>query len=300
MAEPKLALGSWAFTFGPFAAQPWPFGQVLDFVAQAGYDGVEINGFRPHPHPDDYDTPAKCKGLVDEITARGLGISGYAPSFVEVPPAEVETEAYLAVLRKCLDFCNGCGITTLRVDSVSPPVDHAPDEYETRFGRLTRTWHAAAVEAARAGVLIVWEFEPGFWLNKPSEVLRTVEAVGHDHFKLLFDTSHAYMGAVVGARHTGEREVLPGGVAEYGRRLGEHIGHFHLIDSNGTLHNQETSTHEAFGEGHINFGEVLRAMRPTVGGLPWWCVDFCFNPRTPTAGKDAVPVVRRLMREALA
>jgi len=24
--------------------------------AEAGYDGVEINGFRPHPHPDDYNS----------------------------------------------------------------------------------------------------------------------------------------------------------------------------------------------------------------------------------------------------
>src|SRR6188474_1690948 len=176
MDKPKLSLGSWAFTFGPFAAHPWPFAQVLDFIAQAGYDGVEINGFRPHPHPDDYDTAAKCQALLGEIEARGLGISGYAPSFVDVPPAEVETEAYLAVLRKCLDFCTWCGIKTLRVDTVSPPDEHAPDGYETRFARLTRTWHAAAVEAAKAGVVIVWEFEPGFWLNKPSEVLRTVEA----------------------------------------------------------------------------------------------------------------------------
>jgi hypothetical protein len=45
---------------------------------------------------------------------------------------------------------------------------------------------------------------------------------------------------------------------------------------------------------------VLRAMRPVIGRLPWWCVDFCFNPRTPAAAKEAVPIVRRLMREALA
>src|SRR5205085_2833285 len=145
----------------------------------------------------------------------------------------------------------------------------------------------------------VWEFEPGFWLNKPTEVIRTVDAVGHDHFKLLFDTSHAYMGAVVSARHTGVPEWLAGGVAEYGQILGERIGHFHLIDSNGTLHNQETSTHEAFGEGHIDFVEALRTLRPVIGRLPWWCVDFCFNPRTPTAAKEAVPIVRQLMREAL-
>ena len=47
MDRPKLSLGSWAFTFGPFSNDPWPFSRVLEFIAEAGYDGVEINGFRP-------------------------------------------------------------------------------------------------------------------------------------------------------------------------------------------------------------------------------------------------------------
>jgi sugar phosphate isomerase/epimerase len=52
MDQPKLSLGSWAFSFGPFEDNPWPFSRVLQFAAEAGYDGIEINGFRPHPHPD--------------------------------------------------------------------------------------------------------------------------------------------------------------------------------------------------------------------------------------------------------
>jgi hypothetical protein len=28
-------------------------------------------------------------------------------------------------------------------------------------------------------------------------------------------------------------------------------------------------------------------------------VDFCFNPQTPIGGKEAVPFVRRLMKEVL-
>ena len=90
-------------------------------------------------------------------------------------------------------------------------------------------------------MLLVWEFEPGFWLNKPSEVKSVVEAVDYPGFKLLFDTSHAYMGAVVGARQTGQVETLNGGVAEYARMLARNIGHFHLIDSDGSLHNDETT-----------------------------------------------------------
>ena len=299
MDRPKLSLGSWAFTFGPFSNDPWSFSRVLEFIAEAGYDGVEINGFRPHPHPDDYDTAAKCKELVKEITGHGLGISGYAPPFGDVTPAEVDSETYLKAFRKSLIFCENCGIGTLRIDTVSLPKALPPSEYEARFQRLTKTWHLAAEEAARLGVRVVWEFEPGFWLNKPSEVRRVVEAVDHENFKLLFDTSHAYMGAVMGARQIGDRELLSGGVAEYGRLLGTMVGHLHLIDSDGSLHNNETSSHVAFGLGNIDFGGVLAAMKPVVSKLPWWCVDFCFNPQTPTAGRDAVPFVRRLMEEVL-
>ena len=293
MNRPKLSLGSWAFAFGPFSNDPWSFAQVLQFIAEAGYDGVEINGFRPHPHPDDYDTPEKCRALVRQIADFGLGISGYAPDFSEVPPAVVETQVYLRTFGKCLDFCSNCGIDTLRVDTVSPPDPLAHAEYAARFSQLTQTWHKAAETASRAGVRLVWEFEPGFWLNKPAEVRRVVEDVDHENFKLLFDTSHAYMGAVIGARQTGDKELLNGGVSDYGRLLSESIGHLHLIDSDGTLHNEETSTHIAFGQGNIDFVDILTVLKPVVSRLPWWCVDFCFNPQTPSAGKDAVPFVRR-------
>ena len=299
MDKPKLSLGSWAFTFGPFSNDPWPFSRVLQFIAEAGYEGVEINGFRPHPHPDDYDTAAKCTELVNEITGCGLGISGYAPPFGDVPPAEVDSETYLKAFRKSLKFCENCGIGTLRIDTVSLPKPLPPAEYESRFKCLAKTWHLAAKEAAKMGVRVVWEFEPGFWLNKPSEVKRVVEAVDDENFKLLFDTSHAYMGAVIGARQTGTKELLSGGVAEYGRFLDTMVGHLHLIDSDGSLHNNETSTHVAFGQGKIDFMNALTAMKPVISKLPWWCVDFCFNPQTPTAGRDAVPVVRGLMEEVL-
>ena len=299
MTQPRISLGSWAFSFGPFEQAPWSFPRVLEFCAEAGYDGVEINGFRPHPHPDDYDTPAKCAALVRRIESHGLGISGYAPAFAEAPPSEVPSEDYLSLFRKCLAFCGDCGISTLRVDTVSPPVSLPPGEHAARFAQLASTWRAAATEADSAGVKLVWEFEPGFWLNKPSEVLSVVEAVDHENFKLLFDTSHAYMGAVVGARQTGDMEPYPGGAAEYARELAPHIGHLHLIDSDGTLHNDETSTHTAFGEGFVDFIEILTAIKPVISQLPWWCVDFCFNPRTPTKGKVAVPFVRGLIQEVL-
>ena len=43
---PKISLGSWAFSFGPFENAPWTFSEVSRYCAETGYDGIEINGFR--------------------------------------------------------------------------------------------------------------------------------------------------------------------------------------------------------------------------------------------------------------
>ena len=294
---PKISLGSWAFSFGPFENEPWPFSKLIQYTADAGYDGVEINGFHPHPHPDVYNTPEKCARLKREIDDLGLGISGYAPDFHAVPPSLVETCEYLQAIDKSLRFCNNMGIDVLRVDTVSPPAPLETAVYQKRFDYLTETWRAAAEACQQAGVMLVWEFEPGFWLNKPSEVKAIVEAVNQSHFKLLFDTCHAYMGVVVGARQTGEKERLAGGVAEYAQLVASHIGHFHLIDSDGSLHHGETSTHTPFGEGKIDFKAVLTAMKPILAPLEWWCVDFCFCPTTEVDARKAIPFLKTLIAE---
>lgn len=297
--KPKFSLGSWAFSFGPFAQAPWSFDRFAKYAAGAGYDGVEINGFRPHPHPDDFETPAKCRELRKRLDDLGLGISAYAPQFTDDPADAATRESYLDTLAKCLRFCERTGIDTLRVDTVGPPVRYDPDRYTRRFEDLCTTWRQGATQCQGAGVKLVWEFEPGFWLNKPSEVVAVVKGVDHSSFSVLFDTSHAYMCAVIGARQTGEKEILRGGVATFGKMLRDHIGHVHFIDSDGTLHNDETSTHAPFGTGFIDFGEVILALQADLAPLAWWCFDFCFCPTTEVDAKKAIPYMRsRLERLA--
>ena len=78
-AVPQVSIGSWAFAFGPYENDPWPFERVCDFAAKVGYDGVEINGFRPHPHYDDFIGGKGAKELKVQISEHDLGISAYAP-----------------------------------------------------------------------------------------------------------------------------------------------------------------------------------------------------------------------------
>lgn len=296
---PQVAFGSWAFAFGPFAADPWPFGRLCQFAADAGYDGVEINGFRPHPHDEDYDTTAKCADLAARIADLGLGISGYAPDFTTAPPAEAPLADYLHRVDSALAFCTRMGIGILRTDTVSPPGSLAAGEHDRRQARLATAWREAARRCADAGVTLVWEFEPGFWLNRPGQVVRMLAEVSHPSFRVLFDTSHAYTGAVAGARQGPGPELLAGGAVEYAQRLAPWLGHLHLIDSDGSLHDEETSAHLPFGTGRLDFDAVLAALGPRLGRLGWWTVDFCFCPTTDRDAVTAVPYVRALAARAL-
>ncbi|MDG2397634.1 MAG: sugar phosphate isomerase/epimerase [Flavobacteriaceae bacterium] len=297
MDRPKFSIGSWAFSFGPFEKKPWTFQEFIAYASESGYDGIEINGFHPHPHPDIYNTRRKCLELKKEIEGYGLGISGYAPDFRGVPPAEAEMKEHLKLISKTLSFCNNMDIEMLRVDTISPPDDLNTKEYNTRFKRLAKTWRESAEMCQKAAVKLVWEFEPGFWLNKPSEIKAIVDAVDHENFGVLFDTSHAYMCAVVGARQNKVKETLPGGILELADSLKGSIEHFHLIDSDGTLHDNETSTHTPFGKGFIDFKKTLIGMKNEVEHLKWWCFDFCFCPTTEVDGKNAISYVENVLKQ---
>jgi sugar phosphate isomerase/epimerase len=272
----KISLGSWAFSFGPFAENPIPFEKTAKRLSEAGYDGIEICGFPPHVTLADYPTPESRRGLVKFLQDQRMGVSGYAADFTSVnPTAEGNAQRYLDLFRRNVEMCVDIGSPSIRVDTIAAPGSIRNRDYQAAFDRVADLWRNCAGIAGQAGIRMVWEFEPGFVFNKPSEVLSMHQQIGHPNFRILFDTSHAYMCSVVGARQHGARETLPGGVADFLKRLEGRIGAIHLIDSDGTLHAEETSTHRPFGEGLIKF----RALAPALLAIPaidWWCIDMCF------------------------
>ena len=268
----KISLGSWAFSFGPYSDNPIPFDRTARRLSEAGYDGIEICGFPPHVTLDKYTTSDSRRELVRFLKDLRLGISGYAADFSAVNPAvEGNRDKYLDLFRRNVDLCAEIGCPSIRVDTVAAPGSVAG----AAFHCVAELWHEAAGIAQQNGIRMVWEFEPGFAFNKPSEIVRMHALTSHPNFRIMFDTSHAYMCGVVGARQHGEKETLAGGVGELLRMLQGRIGAIHLIDSDGTLHNDETSTHRPFGEGFIDF----RALAPellAVPGIEWWTIDLCF------------------------
>ena len=272
----KISLGSWAFSFGPYAGNPVPLDKIVERLAQAGYDGIELSGFPPHVALEDYTSKESRRELARFIADHGLAISGYSADSSRVNPTiDGNKQKYLDLFRRHVELCADLSCRLIRVDSVSAPGSVSDADYKKSFDRLAATWHDAAAIASDSGIRMNWEFEPGFVFNKPSEVLAMHRQVDHRNFQIMFDTCHAYMCCVVGARQHGAKEVLAGGVNEFLENLSGRIGSIHLIDSDGTLHGDETSTHRPFGEGLIDF-EDLAPRLLAVKNIEWWTIDMCF------------------------
>ncbi len=288
----KLSIGSWAYCFGPYESNPIPFETVAKTLGEYGFDGVEIGAFRPHLHPDDYPMRTDRQIIKNLIKVNGLEVSGLAADFWGDPgPGTDEAQQnnkYFNLFKKNLQLCLDFGSPGIRVDTVNGPDGIPGVDRKTAWDRIVNVWRECAQIAQNYGVKMVWEFEPGFMFNKPSEVAQLVEDVNHPNFKILFDTCHAYMCAVEGARQPGAKETLPGGVAEFARMLKGKIGHVHLIDSDGSLHGGETSTHRPFGEGKIDFDEALSAIVHDAGFTgDWLTIDLCFWPEAWDVTRNA-------------
>ena len=274
-----ISIGSWAYTIGPYADHPIPWDEVITTLKDLGFQGVELGGFPPHPNPDDMPEKAQREACKEQLASAGLRFSGLAANlWAEHLLDAADQSDYIACFKKNADFCVDLGIKGIRVDSVQPPTIFDEVDYATARARAVATWKLCSKMAADRGLYVTWEFEPGFAFNKPSDIIGITEEVGEDNFGVQFDTCHGHMVAAVGARQPGEKELLPGGCLEFAQKLRGKINHVHLIDSDGTLHDDETSTHAPFGDGILDFDVLIPELNRNTMPHNWWTIDLCFWP----------------------
>jgi sugar phosphate isomerase/epimerase len=289
----RSSIGSWAYTIGPYASDPIDFETVCTKLQELGFEGVELGAFPPHPNPGNPNGPdegwpgampekSQRAELKARLAERGLGLSGMAANLWGEKLLNTDDQTkYISEFRKNAEFARDMGIGGVRVDSVQPPTILRELDYATAMDRAVRTWQTCCAIAADNGLQVVWEFEPGFAFNKPSDIVRIHDAVNRDNFGILYDTCHGQMVGVVGARQEGEKEVFASQV-DFIRMLSGRIKHLHLIDSDNTCHkdasgSDETSTHPPFGLGSLDFDAIMPEL-VKASRLPhdWWTIDLCF------------------------
>ncbi|MFN4258129.1 MAG: sugar phosphate isomerase/epimerase family protein [Gemmataceae bacterium] len=287
MSKKKLSIGSWAYIFNQ-EKPTTDFHQVLHMLSDMGYEGVELGSFGVHPTPVSHPTKADRQRLKKDVADHGLEFSGIAVdlwSFKQPGPSILDENPvpYVAAFLGFAVFASDLGIKTIRVDTVEPPDFFEKSKMDPKEGmaRLIAVWDKCSKIAADYGLNVTWEFEPGFVFNKPSEIFQIVDGVrakGNNNFGVLYDTCHAHMCATVAANQVGDKETLPGGALELLQKLKGKITHIHLIDSDGSLNEHNTSTHNPFGTGTLNFDQLIPELNQCGVPHDWWCVDLCFWP----------------------
>jgi sugar phosphate isomerase/epimerase len=244
----KISIGSSAFAIGAYERDPIPFDTVIRRLADLQFDGVELFGARPYGHPDDFPSPERRREFRHKLSDLGLEISNYGADLWSIPLGIGDREArqYEELFKRNLEFCADVSCHSIRVDTVSEPPIPDGVSSEDAWQRIVTTWRNCSRWAEEAGMDVYWEFEPGFIFNKPSEIVRLVDEVAAPNFKVMFDTCHAQMSVVQGARQSKPLETLPS-VEHFIRILGKRIGTVHLIDSDNTLHHQKTRVIPARG-----------------------------------------------------
>lgn len=299
MTMKKIAVGSWAFG--------QPLSKTFKDLSEIGYDGVAVGFFPPYGvRRSNYDTPEKETSLKILSEKYGLevaecGLDMYGAN------ALTNTEKWLEEFEENICFAKRLGITdTFRVDTGVPPVVPVGFEYDRIKAFYVKTFKKMARRAAQDGFTLVWEFEPGFILNEPANIVDIVKSVDEPNFKLQFDTCHAY-NCANGLGHIDKGMKLRGGIQEFIEMCEDLIGMVHLIDSDGTLMKigvdimgekgerveLETSRHSAFGTGHLDFDAIMPALVDVAKyDTNWWVIDMELNPME--YAKTALEFVKKL------
>lgn len=177
--------------------------QVIERAARFGYDGVEIDGKRPHGNPLDL-SPARCGELKRRADDAGVALYAVAANNDFSSPVPEHREAQLVYLRDLIRMTADLGAPTLRVFAAWPGVTVSSDgasylvarqlwrEAHLRVDAGT-TWQwccEGLAEAARfageAGVTLALQNHAPV-TNSPADMLRMIRDVGSPHLKACLD-----------------------------------------------------------------------------------------------------------------
>ena len=212
--------------------------ELIDRARAYGYDGVEIDGKRPHGNP--LDLPAsRCRDLRARALDAGIELYAVAANNDFTSPIPEHRESQLAYVRELIRMTADLGAPTLRVFAAWPGITMTPDG--GRYTAARRVWREAhldlsaeetwafcrdgLIEAARwagdSGVTLALQNHPPV-TNTPGDMLRMIREVASPHLKACLDAPLAAQQGVTSmrdaARDVGPLQVLSHFGGEYERQ----------------------------------------------------------------------------------
>jgi sugar phosphate isomerase/epimerase len=203
--EPGLKVGLYSITFlgiwyrGEALALP----ELVRTARKYGYDGIEIDGKRPHGNPLDWPR-GRCRELASLADGEGIEIFGVAANNDFSSPFPETREAHVCYVRDLIRMTADLGARTLRVFLAWPGVTTHPQLARYTISRelwpvihkefsAEEIWNwcrDGLVECTRyageAGVTLALQNHAPV-IRDHRDVLRMVKEVGSPHLKVSLD-----------------------------------------------------------------------------------------------------------------
>jgi sugar phosphate isomerase/epimerase len=232
---------------------------ALAILAELGYGSVALTLDYHALDPFEPELPRRTerlRTLLDRLRLRSVVETGarflldprrkHQPTLLS--PRPDERAARLEFLRRAVRVAHELGSDAVSFWS-GAPADAAP--HDALLGRLAEGCKTLCEDAAGRGVRLAFEPEPGMLIDSMARFAVLSRLVDHPAFGLTLDVGHLHC--------QGE---LP--VADHVRRWLGVLWNVHIEDMRRGVHE-----HLMFGEGEIDFGPVLAALRQAgyAGGV---------------------------------
>lgn len=268
------------FAFSSNAFTRYSLSETIRIISEIGYEGIEIQADVPHAYPSDL-TDRDIESIRSLLSEKRLAISNlnafmhhadgdtYHPSWIEKDPAERTRRIEYTL--KCIDLAHRLGAPHISTEP-GGPLEGISREQGMRWFRegLLRVGD----RAARKGIKILIEPEPGLLIEKSSEFLEIFHDLDPEVFGLNFDIGHFFCVGEDPLRLVSE--------------LKDHAKHFHLED----IASSREHHHLMLGHGAMDIPGVLSRIEAT-GFSGFVTVElYPYEDRAEGAAREAFEYLR--------
>lgn len=252
--------------------------EVMDRAKKFGFDGIEIDGKRPHGNPMDLD--CKARDEIRNYAAKlGLDIAGVASNNDFSSPVPEHRECQLLMVREQIKLAKDLGAPVVRLFGAWPGItfnngvatyDMARSAFERQFPdypRLERMrhiqqcLHEAAAMAAEAGIKVALQ-NHGPIIRHWRDVVDLVEAVDNPALQICLDAPMLISYA--------DDFVRNAALTVGSRQVHSHFGGEFKRAADGTVERLPAT----FGKPVIPYPTFLQAMKE-IGYKGYFCYEFC-------------------------
>ncbi|WP_165219851.1 sugar phosphate isomerase/epimerase family protein [Aquisphaera insulae] len=280
----KLGLYSITYLGLWYRGEALPLPAMLSRAKQYGYDGIEIDGKRPHGNPLDWPTP-RCRELKSIADGEGIEIFAVAANNDFSYPVPEVREAQIAFVRDLIRMTADLGAPTLRVflawwgvtrhPKIASykiakqlyPVIHEQFPEEEVWGWCRDALAECTKYAADAGVTLALQNHKPL-IKDHRDVLRMVEEINSPSLKVCLDAPlmpDRSTGAIdEAARAVGKLQVLSHYGGEFERREDGSIRGFDIFDG---INRGDTNAY---------YADFVRAMKQ-IGYDGYMSYELCHN-----------------------